>query len=305
MIGVTKVRDLTLAQRGGDESSKHISAASSLVRRGDLLFVVADDALQLGVFPAEGEEHGYLVEILPGHLSPDSDERKKEKADLEALTAVGAFGSHEHGALLIFGSGSGAKRDRGGVIPLGEDGRPTGDHRGLDLEPLYRAVAEKAGKTNVEGAVNWGEDLVLLNRGNDPEAANACVVLNMERTLDTIANDSTLTPDLIEEIRLYDPDLGQHRGPQLCFSDASPLSDGRVVFSASTEDTVEGSDGKTEGSAIGILDRDRNVAFLEPIDRIQKVEGITAREIDDCIEVLMVVDADDPQVPSPLLRAVI
>ena len=302
MIGVEKLRELTLADPGGDEGTTHISAASSLVRRGDTLYVVADDALQLGVFPAEGKEHGFLVPLLSGDLPDDISARHKDKADVEALTAVEVDG-HEHGALLVFGSGSGDKRYRGSVILLREDGRPVEEITEFDLRPLYRSIEPRVGKTNIEGAVNWGDDLVLLNRGNEPESHNACVILDLEAAVAAAVQGQALAPDVVKDVRIYDADLGQHRGPQLCFSDASPLGDGRVVFSASTEMEAEGADGITEGSAIGILDAERNVVMVEPLDDVSKVEGLTARVVDnDRIEVLMVVDGDDPKTASPLLR---
>lgn len=173
----------------------------------------------------------------------------------------------------------------------------------FDLGPLYRAISPKVGSTNIEGAVNWGDDLVLLNRGNEPEAHNALVTLDLKETVRIARDGGRISESLLkEEPRIYDPDLGQHRGPQLCFSDASPLDDGRVVFSASTEMEAEGADGITEGSAIGTLDADRNVEMVEPLEDTSKVEGVTARIVADEIEILMVIDADDPEKASPLLR---
>ncbi len=55
MIKLRKLRDLELGEKAGDEHSRHISAASSLVRVGDILYVVADDERQLGIFPHEAE----------------------------------------------------------------------------------------------------------------------------------------------------------------------------------------------------------------------------------------------------------
>jgi hypothetical protein len=299
MIGVEKVRDLTLSRSGGDERSSHISAASSLVRKGHLLFVVADDELQLGVFPGEGKEHGYLVPILPGHLPAGKDEKLKKKPDLEALTETQWFPEHDHGALLVVGSGSGPEHNRGSVLPLDENGHPGNDHHEFDLTTLYDAISADVGKVNVEGAVNWDEHLVLLNRGNDPEAKNASVFLDAERALEDVAANGRITGECVVEVRSYE--LGQHRGVDLCFSDASPLGDGRIVFGASTEDDAVG----TEGSALGIIDERQKVVFIEPIDKVMKVEGVSARLKDNGIEVLMVTDADDPSSPSPLLRALL
>ena len=53
MIPVRKLRDLTLERVEGDESSRHVSAASGMVHIGDTLFVIADDEKQLSIFPSE------------------------------------------------------------------------------------------------------------------------------------------------------------------------------------------------------------------------------------------------------------
>ena len=92
----------------------------------------------------------------------------------------------------------------------------------------------------------------------------------------------------------------------MCFSDASALPDGRVVFAASTEASdADAPDGQVYGSALGIIDRDASVSFVEPVDLIIKIEGIDAHHAGEHIEVLMVTDADNPDEPSPLLEATI
>ncbi|MDQ4095992.1 MAG: hypothetical protein M3174_07300 [Actinomycetota bacterium] len=118
-----------------------------------------------------------------------------------------------------------------------------------------------------------------------------------------LVDDGRLTAKSLRNVDHVD--LGQHRGEKLCFSDASALPDGRIVFAASTEagdDAVK--DGTTYGSSLGIIDPDGAVSSVEPIDWVVKVEGIDARLVDDSrIEVLLVTDADDPDTPSPLLKA--
>jgi hypothetical protein len=77
-----------------------------------------------------------------------------------------------------------------------------------------------------------------------------------------------------------------------------------MVFGASAESSGSArSDGKTVGSAIGIMERDGTIEMKEPIDVEVKLEGLSARAEGDAIHLLMVTDADDPSVPSPLLAA--
>jgi hypothetical protein len=103
--------------------------------------------------------------------------------------------------------------------------------------------------------------------------------------------------------RVQPRSLGDLKGVSLCFADSSPLKDDRQVFAASAEDTKDGGDGAIIGSALGVMTPDGEVSFIDEVDQVIKIEGLTARIEDDDISVLMVTDADDPDTPSPLLEA--
>ena len=299
MISIRKVRELTLGRPSGAAGTQHISAASSLVRHRDNLYIVADDELGLAVFPAEGTEDGYMIQILEGRLSHDADARSEDKADLESVALLDAFGDHEHGALLALGSGSGPKRNRGALIPLREDGSPSDDHHLVDLDPLYAKLMDDLKDLNVEGAAVRGDVLTLLQRGNSAKGPNARIDLDLTNTLKSLEREEPLAPDSVRGISEYP--LGQSHGVDLCFSDASSLHDGRLVFSCSAEDSASsGSDGATVSSAVGIMDEDGDVTTLEEIDGDVKLEGVAAYLNGEDIEIFLVTDADDPKVASPL-----
>ena len=91
---------------------------------------------------------------------------------------------------------------------------------------------------------------------------------------------------------------------RLCFSDATALVDGRVLFTAVAEggeDTYY--DGACAGSGIGVLDRDGGLAGWDALTPAHKVEGIEAHEAEGGLIILLVADPDDPSAPSPLLSA--
>lgn len=301
MIGVDKLRDLNLEGPSGAAQVDYVSAASSLVYHRNTIFVIADDELSLAVFPSEGTEPGYMTKILEGRLSADPDERKGEKADLESLSWLEPFAAHEHGALLALGSGSGPNRDKGALIPLEADGAPSEDNDMVELGPLYEHLESDLKELNIEGAAVRGTVFTLFQRGNSDHGPNARIDLDLESTLRSLSNREPLDPSSVAEISEYP--LGQTHGIQLCFSDASPLDDGRVVFSASAEDSRDETEGEVPGSALGIMDVDGDVTMLEPIDQPIKLEGVAAYMQGDKVEVLMVVDADDPTHASPLLIA--
>ena len=85
MLSLTKIRDLDLSQSAEAEGASFLSAASGLVRAGSFLYVVADDELHLGVFPAAGDAPGHLIRLFEGALPASKAERKKLKPDLETL----------------------------------------------------------------------------------------------------------------------------------------------------------------------------------------------------------------------------
>jgi len=103
-------------------------------------------------------------------------------------------------------------------------------------------------------------------------------------------------------IRPYE--LGEVDGVRLCFSDATALRDGSVLFTAVAEagdDTYL--DGTCAGAAIGLIGAGGELVAVEALEPAAKVEGVEAEERSDGLRVLMVADADDPGKPSPLLVA--
>ena len=300
MIQIRKLRELTLDEPSGAAHSPHIAAASSLVRIGETLYVIADDELYIGIFPDLAAGHGHMVQILDGHLSADTEVRKKEKPDLESAMLLPAFEEHPHGGVMTLGSGSKPDRCAGALLPLDASGGPAGHYITVDLRPLYERLKGDVGAVNIEGAAVVGDTVRLLQRGNDEDAMNGIVDLELAPILDAlVANEPW--PAAVKRVEARP--LGDLKGVSLCFADSSPLKDDRQVFAASAEDSKGGGDGAIIGSALGVMTRDGEVSFIDEVDQTIKIEGLTARIEDDDISVLMVTDADDPDTPSPLLEA--
>jgi hypothetical protein len=94
--------------------------------------------------------------------------------------------------------------------------------------------------------------------------------------------------------------LGELDGVTLGFTDGAALDDGRWLFSAVAENTTDSyNDGACLGTVIGLVERDGRVRRLAQLDGQWKVEGI-ALAADGGL--LLVTDADDPQVAASLLR---
>ena len=304
MIPIRKVHELTIGSSNRDKHPDHIAAASSLVRHAGLLLVVADDELSLAIFDEDDLGDGHLMDILEGRLSADEDEKQENKPDLESLALLPAFGEFEHGALFAVGSGSSDKRMRGALVPLGRDGHPIDDPRPVDLSELYAGLSRDLKDLNIEGCAALGDTFYLAQRGNSDDSEDALIALDWTGLSERLGQDRPPSPDAVTGMKTYD--LGKLRDVDLSFSDLSPIEDGRLAFSSSAEASgKDGGDGKIVGSALGILRPDGDIEYHEPVDEVVKVEGMDARLGDEGVEILIVMDADDPAHPSPLLGATI
>src|SRR3954468_11896091 len=141
-----------------------ISAASGLVALSDRLCTVADDELFLATYDFAGRPLA-RVPLFEGVLSEVHAERKAHKPDLEALAAV------PDGRLLAFGSGSTPARMRGALV----DPARAWNVRGIDLAPLYTALAADLPDLNIEGAMVHEDRLWLAQRGNGADGQNGCI----------------------------------------------------------------------------------------------------------------------------------
>ena len=99
--------------------------------------------------------------------------------------------------------------------------------------------------------------------------------LSLEQVMSSLRGDQALDVDELIEIRAYE--IGEMGGARLCFSDATPLSDDLIVFTASAEvDEESAADGEIRGSVVGTIDAAGSVQRLRTIDRRWKVEGVHA-----------------------------
>lgn len=269
------------------------AAASGLVLRAGRFHVVADDCTRLHVYDAATLEELPGVALLPDALPAEHRARKAAKPDLEMLTTL------PDGRLLALGSGSTPRRARGVVIPLPAraDTLTT-----LDLSPLYADLTAVFAELNLEGACVTGDVLRLFQRGNGEAAVNALLDLDLAAVLETIATGAPWGPELL--LRTHRVALGALPGGPLGFTDAATLPDGDVLFTAVAEgggSTYE--DGAFGGAALGRITAAGALRWLAPLQGPHKLEGISiSPRADAGCDVFLVADADDPDVPAPLLR---
>ena len=301
-LELRELRTLDLDEPSSSDRPSHVSAASGVVQRGDFVYVIGDDELFLAVFEVSKRAPGRLERALAGELPLDHDARKKEKPDLEVLTALPPFEAHPYGALLGLGSGSKPDRDRGFVWALAPDGSLDGKPGEVDLKPLYTLLRDELDELNIEGAAVMGDQFWLLQRGNSDLGANVVTELALGEVMESLVNDRTLAAEEVQGLRSYE--LGKLGDAKLTFSDASPLGDDLLVFTASAEASSDTyNDGAILGSVVGTIDAGGEVRRLRTIDRNYKVEGVHAALDTGVMTLTFVCDQDDASIASPLLSA--
>lgn len=299
-LRLSPLRALDLEAPPAPGRPAHLSSASGVVRRGDHVYVIGDEVLSLGVFRLTDPGPGRLVRALSGEEAGPAHPGAG-KADVEALTVLPPFAGHAFGALLGLGSGSAPGRDRAFAWALAADGSLSGAPRAIALGGLYAALAVEVPHLNVEGACVMGDRLWLLHRGNHRGSPNLVAELDLGALMASVTGDGAVEPAGLRALRAYE--LGDLDGVPLAFSDATPLADGLLVFTASAERSGDGGDGAIRGSVVGTIDRDGDVRRLRTIDRRYKVEGVHASIDTGVVDLLFVCDQDDPAAASPLLSA--
>lgn len=307
MIQLTEIKSLLLEKPAQPNRPAHLSAASGLVQVGPWLYVVADDELHLGRFSLEGDSAGNLHPCFEGTLPLEMEARKAEKPDIEVLTLIPQLKNPSRQALLAIGSGSKKNRDRSVIIPLNAQYDISAPIEVIDLSLFYDFLKKEMGKLNIEGAAIVKNHILLFQRGNKKNKLNATIRLDLDDFNRVLLDPHKYREPRIE-IRPYE--LGEIDQVPLCFTDATSLPSGEIVFTASAENTSDAYlDGACMGSVIGMMDAKGNLGFLEPINHQTsnskkiKLEGITAKERGSTIDLLLVTDADDATHPATLYSA--
>jgi hypothetical protein len=274
--------------------NRFVSSASGLVRVGDRLLVIGDDAHHLALFPADGDEPGTLHRIVPGDPPPDAAARKRVKPDFEAIVLLPG------GDVLIVGSGSTPQRETAIRIPVDADG-VLGEPTALSLAPLFTPLRRACGgEINVEAAGVLSGQLVLISRAHGGRPVNHMAQFSL-RDLDGwwAGEDGHVEPRSVTTVS-----LGAIDHVPLGITDATVHPDGvRLVVGAVAEDTDNSyDDGVLAGAAVAIITAEGAVAGCLPLADPLKVEGILATATEGGVGLTMVTDADDPDRPAKLLR---
>ena len=262
-----------------------ISACSGCTLNDGLLCVVADDRHDLYVFDLNGERQ-HTIALFSEPLPEDELERKKVKADLEALCQL------TDQQLLAIGSGSRKNRCRGALIDA-----LSWTSKEVDLSSLYLEVEERVGELNIEGGAVVRDTLFLGQRGNSSTGVNALIQLDVSMVLQELESAALSGKSLRSIIPLQ---LGAIEGVPFSLTDLAPSHDGNLWFTGAAEDTEDPYlDGEIKGTIIGKMNTDGVILWQRLVSPLVKLEGVCEGP-SNCL--YLVSDADDPEVMSPLFQ---
>ncbi len=278
-----------------------VRSASAIAPFGDGWLIAQDDATHAAWRRTDGVSAVRVLESVEGHeLFSAAEGTKLLKPDFEAACEVLIDGEP---AVVLLGSGSTSARMRASLVRLTDDG-PRFDVVALD--PLYARVAEALGigidLLNLEGACRTGDTFRWFNRGNLTAGLPSASV-DVEVAELAAALTGSLAPEEVKVGNRHVYELGDVDGVGLAVTDAVALPDGRVLLSAAAEDTPNAiDDGPVVGVALALVHGDDPLALTPlsaPDGSVYKVEGLGLRDIGNRgLDLIAVVDADDPLVPS-------
>ncbi|MFC7446724.1 DUF6929 family protein [Rhodococcus daqingensis] len=262
-----------------------VRAGSALVRVGDRLLAVQDDAFCAAWVDLPG------LAVTPMPLKGDGAAlAKKDKPDFESALRA------PDGTVHLLGSGSLGNRCTLARID------PVGAAVTLREAPeIYEKVRLALGldeRPNIEGAGVDGTRLRLFHRGAGP-APSASVDLPL----------GVLDGERPEVLGCTWFELGTLDGVGLAFTDAVILGHHRTVFLAAAEQTDDAvADGPVAGAAVGLIDGAHDphtvrwTRLLESDGRpsLRKAEGIAVD--DDLRGGWLITDPDDPRRAAELCR---
>lgn len=231
-----------------------VRAGSALVRVGDRLLAIQDDAFAaVWIDPATRRTEALK---LRGSGAPLA---KSEKPDFESAFA------HAN-RIWVLGSGSRPNRSYLARIDLAQREVPL-----FNAAPLFGALTAALGHApNIEGAVPLADRVRLFHRGaGGARGANYTLDVPLEAL-------SGAAPRVLALTRY---ELGTLGPIGLSFTDAVALDARRILFLAVAEDTPDGiADGPVTGATLGLLDNGQ--ARLGPLLETgggpcrRKVEGV-------------------------------
>jgi hypothetical protein len=269
-----------------EKTSKVIRSLSGLVDYQDFVIGVSDEYHGLFVRGPEKDQF-YNFSEYPASIT--YKEQKKIKPDQESISLVSIDGKDY---VIAFPSLSKSNRDELGVFHIfPEDAQlQIHSHRLFKLEKLFKQLQGR--EINIEGHVLFGNDLLLLNRGNETSGSELITVSNGPSWIkNAVTKDSDNDFDYLFSKATVD--LGRFDGHPIHWTDGMQDTDHTMLFLASVEKTDNAyDDGVVLASFIGRYDIKTNTVLnIKKILDSKKAEGICRWNS----RYLVSIDSDSPE----------
>lgn len=226
---------------------KNIHSASGIELYKNRIYIVGDDAGWLYVLDKKYNELE-KIPLLKRRKLKNATIPKKKKPDFEAMTFVKYGGEN---ILLIFGSGSKRiKRDKlFAVYP--DRGNEVNEYSLTRFYDFINDRKRRGSELNIEGVAATADDIYFLKR-RTAKTRNMYHCFNLEQMMDYLFKKRRKRPDNWWIGRF---DLPAIKGIEAGISGATMISENKILFTASVEDTENAiDDGDILGSFVGIRD---------------------------------------------------
>ena len=274
----TKITSSRTLRYDDAQELPHVRAASGIVAQRHRLLIAQDDAQYLGVVTDR-----VTALPLPAVEGRRQFATKRDKIDIEAMVQI-------DDEVWLFGSGSLPPREQ--IYRLVND-----EPRSIAAGPLYQLCrAALGGMLNIEGVARVGDELWLFHRGNTGPSDRPAVARFSLAGVKAWLDGGPVPP--LRGVKVYA--LGAVDGHPYGFTDATAVGD-RVYFLAAAEASDNAiDDGVVPGSLLGVIDgRGIRTAPFTVGGKPVKAEGLA---IDRAHHAWVVVDPDDPAIPSTLFE---
>lgn len=270
----------------------NVTSASGLFKLNELFYAVADDELFLISFTELSDTQDEKYQLFAGNLPNNPIERKKIKPDFESLMYISSLN-----ALLAIPSGSKKNRFKGALIYL-NNGKPSRIQE-IDFAGLFEFLANQISELNIEGAIEFYDQIKLFQRGNGKKTQNSILSLRLDIFTEELKLGFITRKSFVE---ILDIELGLLNEVPLAFTDATVIQTNdkkEILFIAAAENTVSTfDDGEYLGAVVGRLNENWLVDYKEELFCPHKPEGLWAENS----KIYVVTDADDPGKASELYR---
>lgn len=317
MLTLSKLRELSVKPTG-EGRPPFVYAASGLVRINDFLYIVADDELHLAMFEAGSDSPGTWIRLFPDSLPIDYGGRKKVKPDLESITFLKPYEYAPAGALLMVPSMSRKNRVNGALLALDDRAKISAEPIPIDFSSIFKKLDSLLVELNIEGTAVLPKTIKFFHRGTQGKSKSAVIEVDAPPFLKDLHDSHVPSGDHIVGVEEYE--LGDEEGVPFQFTDAVGLPDGRVIFLAAAEDTIDAfEDGKCFGSELGVISASGKLERIIRIAGTDKLEGLSPSEtasigkgevsstnaVGSVMNLLFVSDTDNEKIPGCLFQATI